>query len=232
MTFGGLPPELWEALELTLVLALVTSLLLLALCVPLAGWLCAARGRWVAGLEAVLSLPLVLPPTVLGFYLLVIWAPGTVLGDGWLHVFGHPLPFSFAGLVLGSALYSLPFALAPIQSAYRSVDRSLIEGSVALGARPWQTFWRIVVPVSLPGILTGFALSFAHTLGEFGVVLMLGGNIPGETRVASIALYDEVQKLNYALAHVYALVLVLVSAILLLFITLLQRRNSQALRLG
>ncbi len=225
-------PELWQALALTLRLALVTSLLLLVIGVPLAGWLCASRSRVSLGLEVVFGLPLVLPPTVLGFYLLILLAPGTWLGESWAHIFGQPLPFSFAGLVLGSVIYSLPFVLSPIQTAYRAVDPALIQGSIALGATPHQTFWRIVVPSSRAGIVAGFALSFAHTLGEFGVVLMLGGNIPGETRVASIALYDEVQKLNYDLAHAYALALLVVSALLLLLITYLQRRQGSRLRLG
>ncbi|MFN3586768.1 MAG: molybdate ABC transporter permease subunit, partial [Moraxellaceae bacterium] len=225
-------PELWQALWLTLRLSLVSALLLVLIGVPLAGWFSASRSRMSALLEMICGLPLVLPPTVLGFYLLILLAPGTWLGDGWTTVFGHPLPFSFAGLVLGSVLYSLPFVLTPIQTAFRAIDTGLIDASVALGARPRQTFWRIVVPVSMPGIIAGFALAFAHTLGEFGVVLMLGGNIPGETRVASIALYDEVQKLNYPLAHAYALVLLVVSALLLLLITLLQRRQGGVLRLG
>jgi molybdate transport system permease protein len=146
-----------------------------------------------------------------------------------MSVFGHPLPFSFAGLVAGSVLYSLPFAVQPFQAAFRGVGRELVQSALALGLTRRQTFWAIVMPLSKHGILTGVSLSFAHTMGEFGVVLMLGGNIPGQTRVASIALYDEAQKLNYGAAHAYALVLLAISFAILIGIAFLQRRQNAIL---
>lgn len=216
-------PEFAQALWLTLKLATCTTLILLLICIPLAGWLNAGRSPVLFVLEAMLTLPVVLPPTVIGFYLLVAMSPQHTPGSWWQHIFGQALPFSFAGLVAGSVIYSLPFALQPIQTAFRQVPRRLIEGSLALGATTRQTFWRMIVPCARHGILAGATLSFAHTLGEFGVVLMLGGNIPGQTRVASIALFDEVQQLNYAVAHQYAATLLGLSFVLLLLITWLQR---------
>jgi molybdate transport system permease protein len=171
----------------------------------------------------------VLPPTVIGFYLLVLMAPQQPLGAAWMSVFGHPLPFSFAGLVLGSVVYSLPFAVQPFQAAFRGVKGELVQSALALGLTRRQVFWSIVLPLSRHGILTGVSLSFAHTMGEFGVVLMLGGNIPGQTRVASIALYDQAQKLDYAAAHAYALVLLLISFGMLVGIAFLQRRQHAIL---
>jgi molybdate transport system permease protein len=218
-----LPAGFWQALLLTLQLAVTTTLLLLLAGIPLAQWLNTSRlpGIWL--LETLVSLPIVLPPTVIGFYLLVLLSPQQGVGKWWLDTFGHTLTFSFTGLVIGSLVYSLPFAVRPLQVAFRSVDRSLIEGSVALGATAQQTFWRIVLPASRDGVIAAGALAFAHTLGEFGVVLMVGGSIPGETRVASIALYDEAQKLNFATAHAYALVLLVISFVLLGAVTRLQR---------
>ncbi|MFL6672024.1 MAG: molybdate ABC transporter permease subunit [Massilia sp.] len=222
-------PELWKAIGLTLRLALATSLVLLAIGIPLANWLNTSRMRGVILLETLVSLPIVLPPTVIGFYLLVLMAPQQPLGAAWVSVFGHPLPFSFAGLVAGSVLYSLPFAVQPFQAAFRGVGREMIQSALALGLTRRQAFWSIVLPLSRHGILTGVSLSFAHTMGEFGVVLMLGGNIPGQTRVASIALYDEAQKLNYGAAHAYALILLAISFAILAGIAFLQRRQSAIL---
>jgi molybdate transport system permease protein len=219
-------PALWEALWLTVRLAATSTTILLLLALPIAGWLDRTRSRAAVAVEALVSLPIVLPPTVIGFYLLVSFGSQSPLGRLWNEVFGHGLAFSFAGLVVGSVLYSLPFAVQPIQSAFREVDAALIEAACALGARPRQVFWRTVVPAARNGILTGVALSFAHTMGEFGVVLMLGGNIPGVTRVASIALYDETQKLNYPVAHGYALLLLATSFLMLLAIGVLRRRAS------
>ncbi|MFC0252404.1 molybdate ABC transporter permease subunit [Massilia consociata] len=224
-------PELWAALELTLRLSLVTSLVLLAISIPLANWLNNSRMRGILFIETLVSLPIVLPPTVIGFYLLMLMAPQRPLGAAWLSVFGHPLPFSFAGLVAGSVVYSLPFAVQPIQSAFRNVSHDLVQSALALGLTRRQVFFSIVLPLSRNGILTGLSLSFAHTMGEFGVVLMLGGNIPGQTRVASIALYDEAQKLNYAAAHAYALVLLAISFAILVAIAFFQRKQH-ALFLG
>jgi molybdate transport system permease protein len=229
---AAFPPELWGAVWLTLRLALVTSLVLLAIGVPLANWLNNSRLRGVLFIETLVSLPIVLPPTVIGFYLLVLMAPQQPLGAAWVSVFGRPLPFSFAGLVAGSVLYSLPFAVQPIQAAFRGVGKPMIESALALGLTRRQVFWSIVLPLSRHGLLTGVSLSFAHTMGEFGVVLMLGGNIPGQTRVASIALYDEAQRLNYGAAHAYALILLLISFGVLAGITFLQRRHHALLLSG
>lgn len=227
MNLETIPPALWQALGLTLRLAGTSTLILLAIALPLAGWMDRTRSRAGAVVEALVTLPIILPPTVIGFYLLVGFGSRSPLGQAWTSVFGHSLAFSFPGLVIGSVIYSLPFAVQPIQTAFRDVDAALIEASAALGARARQTFWRVIVPAARGGILTGAALSFAHTMGEFGVVLMLGGNIPGVTRVASIALYDEAQKLNYPVAHAYALVLLAFSFLMMLLIGLLRRRTGQ-----
>jgi molybdate transport system permease protein len=226
---AGFPPELWAAVGLTLRLALVTSLVLLAIGLPLANWLNNSRMRGVLFIETLVSLPIVLPPTVIGFYLLMLMAPQRALGAAWVSVFGHPLPFSFAGLVAGSVIYSLPFAVQPFQAAFRGVRPQMIEAALALGLTKRQVFRSVVLPLSRHGILTGVSLSFAHTMGEFGVVLMLGGNIPGQTRVASIALYDEAQKLNYEAAHAYALILLLISFGILAGIAFVQRRRHAIL---
>ena len=226
------PPELWEAIGLTLQLAAVSSLVLVVVGVPLAQWLNTSRFRGVVLVETLVSLPIVLPPTVLGFYLLMLMSPQQPAGAAWVSVFGQPLPFSFTGLVIGSVAYSLPFAVQPIQAAFRSVKPEMVQSALALGLTARQSFWSIVLPLSRHGILTGVSLSFAHTMGEFGVVLMLGGNIPGHTRVASIALYDEAQKLNYATAHAYALVLLAISFAILVGITYLQRKQHRQGLLG
>ena len=166
---------------------------------------------------------------MIGFYLLMAMAPQQPIGAAWVSVFGHPLPFSFAGLVAGSVIYSLPFAVQPFQAAFRGVGRPMIDSALALGLTRRQLFWSIVLPLSKHGILTGVSLSFAHTMGEFGVVLMLGGNIPGQTRVASIALYDEAQKLNYGAAHAYAIILLAISFGILVGIAFLQRKQHAIL---
>ncbi len=226
----ALPAELWTALWLTVRLAGVSTLLLLAISLPLAGWINRTRSHAGAAIEALASLPMVLPPTVIGFYLLIAFGNQSPLGQAWTSLFGHALAFSFPGLVVGSVLYSLPYALQPIQVSLRELDAALIEAAVALGAKPRQTFWRVMVPAARSGIASGAALSFAHTIGEFGVVLMLGGNIPGVTRVASIALYDAAQNLNYAIAHTYALVLLAISFAMLLLIAALRKSNQRHAR--
>jgi molybdate transport system permease protein len=226
--------DLFYALWLTVKLALVSTVLLLVICVPLAYWVNNTRSKWGVVVELIVTLPMVLPPTVIGFYLLLLFSPQYVVGQAWLAMFNSSLVFSFTGLVIGSVLYSLPFALQPIQSAFKQVDESLLEAAVALGASHKQVFWTVIVPVSRYGILSGALLSFAHTMGEFGVVLMLGGSIPHETKVASIALYDEVQKLNYVVAHQFALLLLVISALMLAMIIVLQRVKGQKprIRLG
>ena len=225
----SLPLELWESLWLTLRLACITTFVLLLIGLPLAHWLNTTRFRGAVVLETLIAMPIVLPPTVIGFYLLVLMAPQQPLGHAWQAIFGQTLPFSFTGLVIGSVIYSLPFAVQPFQAAFRAVRSSMIEHGLALGFSKWQVFRYVVLPLSRNGILTGAALSFAHTMGEFGVVLMLGGNIPGQTRVASIALYDEAQKLNYENAHAYALVLLAISFVMLGAIAWLQRGRREAL---
>lgn len=217
-------PEFWQSVWLTLRLAFATTLFLVLLGIPLAHWLNRSRWRGVVLLETVLTLPVVLPPTVIGFYLLVMFAPQRALGAWWKVAFGHSLAFSFAGLVVGSIIYSLPFAMQPFQAALRTVPKAMVDAARIDGASAWQAFRHITLPLAGRGILVGVVLSFAHTVGEFGVVLMLGGSIPGQTKVASIALYDEVQKMNYSLAHAYAVVLLAISFVLILCMSFLRRR--------
>ena len=222
-----LPSSFVESVLLTLRLALTTTALLLALGIPLAHWLNTTRwSRTASALQTLVSLPIVLPPTVIGFYLLVCFAPGHFPGSVWFSLTGRSLSFSFFGLVIGSVLYSLPYAVQPFQSALRAVSAPMLEAAAASGANPWRTFWRVHLPLARSGVTVGATLSFAHTIGEFGVVLMLGGGIPGETRVASIALYDEVEKFNYPTAHLYAFTLLVLSGALLSVITFFQRREG------
>jgi molybdate transport system permease protein len=216
--------ELWQSLGLTLQLATITTLLLLIFGLPLAHLLNSAPNRLGVILEAFFGLPIVLPPTVLGFYLLVAFAPQSPFGAAWRQLFGQQLAFSFPGLVLGSMLYSLPFAIQPFQSALRGVPRLYIEAAT-LEANPIQVFWHIRLPLALRGIVVGATLAFAHTIGEFGVVMMIGGSIPGITRVASVALYNEVQKPDYAVANQYAVILLVLSFCLLLSVVLIQRHS-------
>ncbi len=201
----------WEALGLSLRLAGLTTLVLLLLGLPLAWWLATTRRRWKFLVEALVAMPLVLPPTVLGFYLLLAMGSRSPLGRGYIALTGHPLAFSFEGLLLASILYSLPFTVQPFAAAFAAVDRGLLEASWCLGASRLRTFLRVALPLSWTGILTGMVLSFAHTLGEFGVVLMVGGDLPGRTRTASIAVFDQVQALDYAAAGRTALLLLGVS---------------------
>lgn len=212
-----------HALFLSLRLALIVSAALLALGLPLAYWIAFTHRRWKFLVEAVLSLPLVLPPTVLGFYLLVALGAQSPLGRWWQNLTGHTLAFTFQGLVIGSILYSFPFAVQPFAASFSSIDRKLLAASATLGASRWQTFRRVILPLSIPGLITGFTLSFAHTLGEFGVVLMIGGNIPGATRTISIAIYDDVQALDYATANHAALLLLFVSFVTLALVYGLNR---------
>src|SRR2546430_13259279 len=200
---------------------LFRSLLIIGL--PLAYWLSFLRWRWKFLVEAVVALPLVLPPTVLGFYILVSLGPASPIGRWYLDAFGRTLPFSFQGLVIASVIYSLPFAVQPFAAAFAGVDRRLIEASWSLGESRLVTFIRIVLPLSVPGLITGMVLSFAHTLGEFGVVLMVGGNVPGVTRTVSIAIYDAVQALDYRTAGQTSLLLLAMSFAILTVTYALQR---------
>lgn len=205
----------WTAILLTLKLAALTSVILLVVGMPIAYWLTYSRRRWKFLVESVVALPLVLPPTVLGFYVLVAIGPKSPLGQWYQAVVGHPLVFTFEGLVLASVLYSLPFAVQPFTAAFGAVDPKLVEASWTLGISKPATFFRVTLPLSIAGVVTGGVLSFAHTLGEFGVVLMVGGNIQGVTRTVSIDIYDEVQALNYVGAAQTALVLLVFSFLIL-----------------
>ena len=215
-----------QALTLTLQLAVTVSLILLVVGIPLAYWLAFSPRRWKFFVEALVSLPIVLPPTVLGFYLLVALGPLSPIGRWYQTITGHTLAFTFAGLVIGSVLYSLPFAVQPMATSFAAVDGKLLEASALLGASRWRTFWRILLPLALPGVLTGFVLSFAHTLGEFGVVLMIGGNIPGATRTISILIFDQVEALDYAAANRTALLLLALCFALLAALYGLRRRAA------
>src|ERR1700726_2843825 len=199
----------WKAFWLTIELALVVSAILFVVGLPLAYWIAFSRWRWKFLVEAMVALPIVLPPTVLGFYVLVALGSQSPLGHWWQSLTGHTLAFTFSGLVIGSILYSLPFAVQPFTAAFSSVDRKLLAASATLGASPLRTFFRVVIPLSIPGLVTGVVLAFAHTMGEFGVVLMIGGNIPGVTRTVSIDIYDQVQASNYAGANAMALLLLI-----------------------
>jgi molybdate transport system permease protein len=214
----------WQAFWLTIRLAILVATILVAIGTPIAYWIAYSRWRWKFLLEAVVGLPIVLPPTVLGFYVLIALGPHSPLGRLWQSFTGHTLAFTFEGLVIGSILYSLPFAVQPFSASFASVDRRLLAASATLGASRWRTFLRVILPLSLPGVVTGIALSFAHTMGEFGVVLMVGGNIPGVTRTVSIEIYDQVQALNYHAANQTALVLLAISFTVLCVVYALNRR--------
>jgi molybdate transport system permease protein len=208
----------WQAFWLTIRLATLVAAVLVVLGLPVGYWVAYSRWRWKFLAEALVALPIVLPPTVLGFYVLVALGSRSPLGRWWQTFTGHTLAFTFAGLVIGSIIYSLPFAVQPFAASFALVDPRLMAASSTLGASKLQTFFRVILPLSLPGLVTGVALSFAHTLGEFGVVLMIGGNIPGVTRTVSIDIYDQVQALNYAAANQTALVLLLISFAVLSFV--------------
>ena len=214
----------WQAFWLTLQLAAVVSAILFALGLPIAYWIAFSHRRWKFLVEAAVGLPIVLPPTVLGFYVLVALGSRSPLGRWWQSLTGHTLAFTFAGLVIGSILYSLPFAVQPFAASFSSVDRKLMAASATLGASPFRTFSRVVLPLSVPGLITGMALSFAHTMGEFGVVLMVGGNIPGVTRTVSIDIYDKVQTSNYSAANDTALLLMVLAFAMLSFVYAVNRR--------
>jgi molybdate transport system permease protein len=213
----------WGAIWLSVRLASATTLVLLTVGVPLAYWIVFSRRRWKFLVEAVVALPLVLPPTVLGFYVLVGIGPLSPVGRAYARVAGRGLPFTFEGLLIASVLYSMPFAVQPFAAEFASVDRRLLEASWSLGASRLETFRRVVMPLSVRGLVTGIVLSFAHTLGEFGVVLMVGGNLPGVTRTVSISIYDAVQSLDYAAAGRTSLLLLVVSFVILASTYSLQR---------
>ena len=215
----------WTAIWLSVRLAAATTLVLLAIGVPLAYWIVFSPRRWKFLVEAIVALPLVLPPTVLGFYVLVAIGPMSPVGRAYARIAGQGLPFTFEGLLIASVLYSMPFAVQPFAVEFASVDRRLLEASWSLGVSPLETFRRVVIPLSVRGLVTGIVLSFAHTLGEFGVVLMVGGNIEGVTRTVSIDIYDDVQAFNYAAAGHTALLLLVFSFAVLSIVYALNRRR-------
>lgn len=218
----------WQPIWLTLQLATATTLVLFVIGVPLAQWLAFARNPVVPWVDTLVSMPLVLPPTVIGFYLLVAFSPNKGLGQWLSEHFGLELVFSFQGLVLASIIYSLPFMIHPLQSGFRQVPQNLIESAILMGKSKWQILFRVLLPYIRPQILTAVVLSFAHTVGEFGVVLMIGGNIPGVTKVASIAIYDSVEAMRYADAHYYSLILFAISFVILLAVNMINRGKDKS----
>jgi molybdate transport system permease protein len=211
-----LTPEDLSAIGLTLRLATVTTVVLLVMCTPLAWWLARTASRWRAPVVALVTLPLVLPPTVLGFYLLISLGPQGIAGQITQAMGLGTLPFTFTGLVLGSVVYSLPFAVQPLQHAFAAMGKRPMEVAATLRASPWDAFWTIALPQAVPGLVTATVLSFAHTVGEFGVVLMLGGNIPGVTRTVSVQIYGHVEAMQTQQAHALAVLMVVFSFIVLL----------------
>lgn len=219
----------WGTLLLTFKLATVTTTCLLFIGIPIAYLLAHSKRRFKPLFEALVSMPLVLPPTVLGFYLLLAFSPDRNFGQWLYELFGVSLVFTFPGLVVGSILYSLPFMVQPIQSGFEHLPKQLSEASYTLGKSRWTTLWKVQLPNIKPALLTGLVLSFAHTVGEFGVILMIGGNIPGETRVASIAIYEEVEALNYSLANRYAFVLLGFAFTVLFLVYSINRRVNKVI---
>jgi molybdate transport system permease protein len=220
----GLTAEIWQPVLLTLQLALLTTVILILLGTPLAFWLARSRWRWKEVVAAFVAIPLVLPPTVLGFYLLVAlgpYGPGGALASLWG---ARTLAFSFPGLVIGSVLFSMPFVVQPIRNAFEAMGDRPLEVAATLRASPWRSFWTVAVPLARPGFLTGAILGFAHTVGEFGVVLMIGGNIPGETKVLSVAIFDYVETSQWRQAHVLAGGMVVFSFCVILAMMLVEKR--------
>lgn len=220
--------SLWAPIWLTLQLAGITTALLLVIATPIAWWLANTRARIRPAIEALTALPLVLPPTVLGFYLLILMSPDSPLGGAWVRLTGEALTFSFTGLVVASIFYSLPFAVQPLQAAFQSVGKGMMEAAGTLGASRWDAFRSVALPLSRRGVLTAAVLSFAHTIGEFGVVLMVGGNIPGRTRVISIEIYSAVETLDYSTAHVLSGGLLVFSFAVLSIVYLMNARGVRA----
>jgi len=209
---------------LTLQLASITVIVLLILGAPVAWWLSRTTSRLKIPVEAVTALPLVLPPTVLGFYLLVFLGANGPLGQAWIALTGHPLSFTYTGLVIASCVYSLPFVVQPLQTAFETMDRNTTEAAWTLGASRLKTFFTVVLPQARRGLLTAIVLGFAHTMGEFGVVLMVGGNIPGKTQVISIAIYEQVEQMDYSAAYTLSIGLLIFSFLVLFFVYTVNRR--------
>lgn len=225
---GGLPADIWQPIRLTIELAAITTVLLLILGTPLAWWLARSRAWWKEGVATVVALPLVLPPTVLGFYLLVALGPNGP--GGWLAGLwgGRTLAFTFEGLVIGSVLYSMPFVVQPIRNAFEAMGDRPLEVAATLRASPMRAFWTVAVPLARPGFLTAAVVGFAHTVGEFGVVLMIGGNIPGQTKVLSVAIFDHVETSQWREANILAAGMVVFSFAVILAMTLIQKRAGRA----
>jgi molybdate transport system permease protein len=224
----GLPPDIWMPVRLTLELAAISTLALLVVATPLAWWLARSRARWKEGIAAVVSLPLVLPPTVLGFYLLIALGPdgpGGAIASLWG---GRTLAFTFTGLVIGSIVYSMPFVVQPIRNAFAAVGDRPLEVAATLRASPRRAFWTVALPLASPGLLTGAVLGFAHTVGEFGVVLMIGGNIPGQTRVMSTAIYDFAETMRWREANLLAGGMVVFAFAVILSMILIEKRFARA----
>ncbi len=219
-----------EAIYLTIALASITTVLLLILGTPLAWWLSRNRGNVPATLEAIVAMPLILPPTVLGFYLLLLFTPDTPVGRFWQQLTGSQLAFSFSALVIGSVVYSLPFVVQPLQSAFQRIPQGLLQAAATLGATPLDQFRSVALPLTRRSFITAASLGFAHTVGEFGVVLMIGGNIPGETQVLSIALYDSVESLQFGEAHRIAGGLMVFSFVLLFLLYRSDRQGGWRMR--
>lgn len=219
-----------QPIWLTLELAAITVCMLLLLGLPLAWWLSRTDSPMKTPVEAVTALPLVLPPTVLGFYLLILMGADGVLGQWWTQLTGHPLSFSFTGLVVASCVYSLPFVVQPLQAAFESLDRHAVEAAWTLGASRFKTFYSIILPQARRGLLTAIVLGFAHTMGEFGVVLMVGGNIPGQTQVLSIAIYEQVETMSYHSAHMMSVGLLIFSFLVLFLVYGINRRWHSAVQ--
>ncbi|WP_422356811.1 molybdate ABC transporter permease subunit [Roseivirga pacifica] len=217
----------WQPIILTLELALITTALLLLVAIPLANWLAYSKSKTKPIIEALVSMPLVLPPTVLGFYLLIAFSPNNAFGEWLDQSLGLRLMFSFEGLVFASMIYSLPFMVQPIQAGLTALPSNMKEASYVLGYSKTTTLFKVLLPNIKASLLSGIVLAFAHTIGEFGVVLMIGGNIPGVTKVASIAIYDEVESLNYSAANQYALVLLLITFSILVTVYIINHRNKQ-----
>jgi molybdate transport system permease protein len=222
-------PEAWQAIALTLQLASLTTIILLVIATPLAWWLSQTQSKWRSPIGALVTLPLVLPPTVLGFYILVLLGP-----EGWIGMLTQQLgigllSFSFTGLLIGSVIFSLPFAVQPIQYAFEAIGRRPMEVAATLRATPFDAFFSVALPLAKPGLFTATVLSFAHTVGEFGVVLMIGGNIPGETRVVSTQIFGHVEAMEYTQAHWLAAGMVVFSFVVLIALSLLKKRSDRIL---
>jgi molybdate transport system permease protein len=220
---------MWETVFLTLKLASLTTLVLLLIGTPIAWWLARSKAWWKEAVGTIVALPLVLPPTVLGFYLLLALGPQSPIGQATIALFGTTLPFTFAGLVVASVIYSMPFVVQPVRNAFEAIGDRPLEAAATLRASPLDVFFKVALPLARPGLLTGAVLGFAHTVGEFGVVLMIGGNIPGETKVLSVAIYDYVETLEWGKAHILAAGMLVFSFIVILIMMVVEKRMRNRL---